>query len=167
MDEALVIYDSPHVPRGRRVVVALLFGALPPIVGAWWRWVRQRGGGPAAVHIMVGAGVALVMIVAALRSRTVYRVELTARELRVHRDPGVIERWPLREVSVRSEPAVGGWSRSPSERLVITAADGASAHYALPDDADTPGVARDIDRVKGGAPLAALLEESATPDPDL
>lgn len=157
-DESIVLYETPHIPRARRVAVALLFGALPPIVGAWWRWVRQRGEGPTPAHLVLGAAVAGLMIAAALRSRTVFRVELTATTLSVHRDPGVVERFPLDEITARAEPTVGGWSRSPSERLVLATARGETVRYTLPDDAHSPGIVDDITRAQRGTPLAQLLE---------
>lgn len=158
MDDSLVLYETPQVSRGRRVVVALLFGALPPVVGAWWRWVRQRGDGPSAIQLALGVAVAAVMIAAAMRSRTAFRVEVTAQTLRVHRDPGVVETFDLGEITVRAEPTVGGWSRTPSERLTVTQRDGRAASFGLPDDAHTPGIVDDIVRVQGGTPLAALLD---------
>lgn len=157
--DAAVIYDSPHVPPARRVVVALLFGALPPAMGAWWRWVRHRGEGPSALHLALGAAVALAMIAAALRSRTAYRVELTRDTLRVHRDPGVVERFDLRAITVRAEPVVGGWSRTPAERLAVTDREGRATVFSLPDDAHTPGIVDDIVKVQGGTDLAALFDE--------
>lgn len=161
MDDSLVLYETPQVSRGRRIAVALIFGALPPAVGAWWRWVRQRGDGPTAVHLALGAAVAAVMIAAAMRSRTVFRVEVTAHTLRVHRDPGVVETFDLGEVTVRAEPTVGGWSRTPAERLAVTSRGGHTVTFVLPDDAHTPGIVDDIARVQGGTPLAALLDDPA------
>ncbi|MFO0626095.1 MAG: hypothetical protein U0325_10800 [Polyangiales bacterium] len=157
--DAAVLYDSPHVPPRRRVAVALLFGALPPAVGAWWRWVRHRGEGPSTLHLALGLAVAVAMIAAALRSRTAYRVEITPDSLRVHRDPGVVEAFALGEVTVRAEPVVGGWSRTPAERLAITTRDGHTSRFALPDDAHTPGIVDDIVRVQGGMDLASLFDE--------
>ncbi|MEZ4392491.1 MAG: hypothetical protein R3A48_15490 [Polyangiales bacterium] len=162
MDDALVLYEAPQVSRGRRVAVALLFGALPPALGAWWRWVRQRGEGPSAIQVALGVAVAAAMIAAAMRSRTAFRVEVTAQTLRVHRDPGVVESFDLGEITVRAEPTVGGWSRTPSERLTVTRRDGRAESFSLPDDAHTPGIVDDIVRVQGGTPLAALLD---APDP--
>lgn len=157
--DAAVIYESPHVPPHRRVAVGLLFGAIPPAVGAWWRWVRHRGEGPSTLHLTVGLAVAAAMIAAALRSRTTYRVELTTDSLRVHRDPGVVETFSLADVTVRAEPVVGGWSRTPAERLVVTDRAGRTTRFALPDDAHTPGIVDDIVKVQGGTALATLFDE--------
>lgn len=157
--DAAVIYESPHVPPHRRVAVALLFGAIPPAVGAWWRWVRHRGEGPSTLHLALGLAVALAMIVAALRSRAAYRVELTPEALRVHRDPGVVETFALAGVTVRAEPVVGGWSRTPAERLAVTDREGRTTRFTLPDDAHTPGIVDDIVKVQGGTDLATLFDE--------
>jgi hypothetical protein len=157
--DAAVIYEAPHVPPHRRVAVALLFGAIPPAVGAWWRWVRHRGEGPSTLHLALGLAVALAMIIAALRSRTAYRVELTPDTLRVHRDPGVVETFALGDITAWAEPVVGGWSRTPAERLTVTDRDGRTTRFALPDDAHTPGIVEDIVKVQGGTDLARLFDE--------
>jgi hypothetical protein len=158
MDDAAVLYETDFVPRARRVAIALAFGALPPLAGTWWRWVRHGAAVPTALHLGVGVAVALAMIVAAVRSRTVFRVEVTREALRVHRDPGVVETFALAEVTPRAEPTVGGWSRNPAETLCLVARDGSVRIWRLPDDAHTPGIVEDIVRVQGGASLAELTE---------
>lgn len=148
------VYESTHVSRARRVALSLAFGALPPLAGAWWRWARDGGASFALPELALGGAIALGMVVAALRSRAVYRVELTPDALLVHRDPGVIDRFPLADVTASSEPTPGGWSRDPAETLVITARDGAQTRYRLPDDAHTPGIVDDIANAQRGTPFA-------------
>lgn len=163
MDDSAVIYESPHVSLARRVALSLVFGAVPPALGAWWRWVAHRGLAPSPLHIALGVFVSVAMLWAALRSCTVYRVVLTERALHVHRDPGVVETFELSQVTARSVPAEGGWSRSPAERLEVRTSDGLSRSFTLPDDAHTPGIVDDIARVQAGAPLASLFDPPEAP----
>lgn len=161
----LTVYASTHVSRARRIALSLAFGALPPLAGAWWRWARDGRGSLAWPEAILGAALAAGMIVAALRSRAVYRVTLSADTLRIARDPGVTDIYPLRGVSAASEPTTGGWSRDPSETLVITTPDGATTRYRLPDDAHTPGIVDDIAQAqRDGTPLAPDTSAGDTPE---
>lgn len=159
------LYESAHVSRARRVALSLAFGALPPLAGAWWRWARDGSASFAPPEALLGGAIALGMVVAALRSRAVYRVELSADTLRIHRDPGVVDRYPLAEVTASSEPTPGGWSRDPSEALVITGRDGARTRYRLPDDAHTPGIVDDIANAQRGTPFAETSSAGKDPVP--
>ncbi len=144
-----VVYESPQVTVAHRCAVALGTGVATTASMAFLRW-GCHGAGPAALdHASVGAG-ALVfagLVVAAFRSRTAWRVRLdrSLGELRVDRDPGVCDAYPLRDLtSVDTEAVAGGWSRDPAEVLVLRLSDGRVHRVRLPDDALTTGIADDI-----------------------
>ncbi len=153
-----VLYEGAHSTVGRRFGVSLgTAGTLVAVVG----FVRWGLGGERALRDLVSPGVwalagaiAVVMCIAALRSRVVWRVTLEGGgHLRMDRDPGAVERFALAEITrAESAPAKGGWSRDPSEKLILHHRDGQATRWELPDDADTPGVARDINT---GVALAA------------
>ena len=163
-----VIYESTHVGVGHRLAVAVGSGVVVFAAMAFLRW----GCGAAAVDrrgllggALVGGALAVGLVVAALRSRVVWRVTLdrAAGELRIERDPAVVERWPLADVAgVRTLPVAGGWSRDPSERLAVQVrGEPGERVFALPDDALTEGIARDI-----RAALSALeAREDVAEDP--
>lgn len=140
-----VLYESGHVSRARRVTLALLCGALLPAAACWWRWVRHGRAGASLPEVLLGLALAVLMVATALRSRTVYRVEHDGAELRIHRDPGTIDRYDLAGLRATSEPTPGGWSRDPSETLVLGLPGGRTVRYRLPDDADTLGIVADIE----------------------
>ena len=143
-----VLFEADHVGVGQRVAVALGTGLALVGLSAFVRW----GLGGVAISAglsrtlwAVGALVSAAMIVAALRARTVYRVEVANTHLVLWRDPGVAERFPLTALrAVASEAHPGGWSRDPSERLVLTLTDGTARRFTLHDEADTPGIVRDL-----------------------
>lgn len=148
--EATVVYESTHVGVAHRVAVALGSGLVVFAAMSFLRWgcsgvgVDRRG---LVSGLVVGGLVALGLVVAALRSRVAWRVTLdpASAELRIDRDPGVTERWPLRELAdARALPVAGGWSRDPAERLSLVFRDGSERVFGLPDDALTEGIARDI-----------------------
>ena len=83
----------------------------------------------------------------------VYRVEVANTALVLWRDPGVAERFALRALrAAASEPHPGGWSRDPSERLVLSLSDGTTRRFTLHDEADTPGIVRDLRALLPPAP---------------
>ncbi|MBP6835311.1 MAG: hypothetical protein KA978_31290 [Deltaproteobacteria bacterium] len=145
-----VVYESSHVTVGHRVLVALGSGLAVFGTMSFLRW----GFGAVGVDrrallssILLGGAVALGLVIAALRSRVVWRVTLdrAASELRIERDPDAVDRWRLSEIAeVRALPVAGGWSRDPSERLSLRLRDGQERVYSLPDDALTEGIANDI-----------------------
>ncbi len=144
-----VLYDSPRTSLAWKVVVALATGVSLAWFMSFVRWFAREAplGAVTRPMALLGAGVSVVMLVSALRSRVARRVEVSAdgRALLVYRDPGVVERLALGEVTTaRSEPHAGGWSRDPAGDLVVVLRDGATRRYGLPDDADTPGIARDL-----------------------
>lgn len=152
-----VIYETAHITLGHRLVVAVGVGAMAFATMAFLR----GGGGVWAIARWYAAVAALVtgaLVVAAFRSRTVWRVTLdaAARELRLDRDPDAQERWTFEELTDAGvEPVVGGWSRDPADRLVLRARDGRRVVYALPDDALTTGIAKDIRKaLSPGSPEA-------------
>lgn len=159
-----VVYESTHVSVGHRLLVALgsglaVFGAM-----SFLRW----GCGAAGVDrrgllsgIVVGGLVGLGMVIAALRSRVVWRVTLdrAAAELRIDRDPDAVERFPLADITeVRALPVAGGWSRDPAERLALRLRDGRERVFSLPDDALTEGIANDV---RGALSPVELSEDVA------
>ncbi len=144
----VVLFEGSHVGLGQRVGVALGTGLSLVALSQFVRWglggAPSVGAGPWGLWLL-GALVSAAMIAAALRSRTVYRVEVSAAEVVLWRDPGVAERFPRERVrAVASAPVQGGWSRDPSEDLVLTLDDGTSRRLSLHDEADTPGIARDL-----------------------
>ena len=145
-----VVYESSHVSVSHRLLVALgsglaVFGAM-----SFLRW----GCGVASVDrrgllsgMLIGGTLALGLVIAALRSRMVWRVTLdrATDELRIDRDPDVVERWKLNDLAdARAVPVAGGWSRDPAERLALRLRDGREQVFSLPDDALTEGIAGDI-----------------------
>lgn len=150
-----VLYEGPHASVAHRVLVSVGAGALLWAMAVFLRW--GLGGAEHPVEgtsraALVSAVVSAAMVVAALRSRAAWRVEIDhpSRSVRVHRDPDVVETFALADLDdVRHEPAVGGWSRDPSERLVLVAKGGATRAFSLPDDAHTPGIVDDIRRARG------------------
>lgn len=144
-----VIYDSPRTSLAWKVVVSFATGLACAWVMSFLRWFAREGalGAMTAPMMALGAVVSLAMLTAALRSRVVRRVEVTAdrRDLLLYRDPGEIERVAFVDVTaIRSERPAGGWSRDPAEDLVLSLHAGAERRYALPDDADTPGIVSDL-----------------------
>lgn len=149
-----VIYDSPRTSLAWKVVVSLATGFACAWVMSFLRWFAREGalGAMTPPMIALGALVSLAMLTAALRSRVVRRVEVTAdrRELLLYRDPGVVERVAFADVTaIGSERPAGGWSRDPAEDLVLSLRAGAERRYALPDDADTPGIVSDLRSLAG------------------
>jgi hypothetical protein len=153
-----VVYESSHVTVGHRVLVALGSGLAVFGTMSFLRW----GFGAVGVDrrallssILLGGAVALGLVIAALRSRVVWRVTLdrAASELRIERDPDAVDRWRLSEIAeVRALPVAGGWSRDPSERLVLSLSDGTTRRFTLHDEADTPGIVRDLRALLPPAP---------------
>jgi hypothetical protein len=144
-----VLYDSPRTRLGWKAVVSLATGFVLAWFMSFLRWFSREGalGAITAPMAALGAAVSLVMLAVALTSRVARRVEVTADRawLLVHRDPGVTERIALVDlVDARGERHSGGWSRDPAEDLLLTERDGVTRRYVLPDDADTPGIVRDL-----------------------
>lgn len=145
-----VVFESSHVSVGHRGLVALgsglaVFGAMSFL--RWGCGAAQVVGRGLLSGVAVGGVVALGLVIAALRSREVWRVTIDrgASELRIDRDPDATERWSLVDiVDARPSPVAGGWSRDPAERLLLRMRDGGERVFALPDDALTEGIARDI-----------------------
>ncbi len=147
------VYDSERTGLVRRALVSLGTGLAFWAMTAFASWgLRAPGGGLGAwLPRGVGFAVAVGLLVAAVSSRVVRRVALDhgLSAVRLYRDPGAVEVLPLGAIAaLGSEPAVGGWSRDPSERLVVTLRDGTVRRYTLPDDADTPGIATDLDAAR-------------------
>lgn len=144
-----ILYDSPRTHLVWKGVVSLLTGLALAWFMSFLRWFAREGdlGAMTPPMISLGAVVSLVMLVSALSSKIVRRVEVTEDRdrLLLHRDPGVTDVIALSDlVGVCSEAHVGGWSRDPAEDLVLTRRDGAALRYAFPDDADTPGIVSDL-----------------------
>ncbi len=144
-----VIYDSPRTSLAWKVVVSLATGFACAWVMSFLRWFAREGALGAMTLPMVSLGVvvSIAMLAAAVSARVVRRVEVTADRtgLLLYRDPGVVERVALADVTaIKSEPNAGGWSRDPAEDLVLTLRAGGESRYALPDDADTPGIVSDL-----------------------
>jgi hypothetical protein len=144
-----ILYDSPCTSLPHKVVIALVTG----IVLAWFisfsRWFAHTGALHAITPSMalLGALVSISMIAEALRSRIARRVEFSPDKTAIHitRDPGTIDKILLFEVQkVQTESPSGGWSRDPSDVLVIVCFNGEIRRYTFPDDADSPGIAADI-----------------------
>lgn len=157
MSEPEVLFEGPHASVAHRLAVAVGTGAV--LVGAvvFVRWGFNLAGPLVPPRVLaIAALVAVAMSVAALRSRVVWKVSVDheARALLLHRDPGAVERVALADIAaVSSEAPMGGWSANPAERLVVTPRDGAAKRYQLLDEADTPGIVRDLRRCldDGGA----------------
>ena len=153
-----IVYESPRTGLGWKAVVALATGAAFDGMIAFARWglhphatyhpaVRQAG------HAL-GALVTMVVLGMALASRVVRRVSYDprARTLRLDRDPGATDVLPFHTLDrLASVAPVGGWSRDPSERLVVTLRDGTVRGYTLPDDADTPAIVAELETALGAA----------------
>jgi hypothetical protein len=145
-----IVYEGSHVTVGHRLAVALGSGLTVFAATSFLRW----GCGPMGIDrrgllagLILGGVVAVGMAIAALRSRVVWRVALdrSAGELRIDRDPGEAERWPLRDIAgACAQPVAGGWSRDPAERLVLSLRGGDERVFSMPDDALTTGIAADI-----------------------
>lgn len=147
-DEAAVLYESEQTPLAWKLLVAACTGAAAVGAVAFLRWFERADdlGLSSAGSLALGAGVALAMAGAASGSRVVRRVEVRGGALRLARDPGATEVFPLGDIATAaSEPAAGGWSRDPAETLVLTLRGGETRRFTLPDDADTPGVVRDLE----------------------
>lgn len=152
-----VLYDSPRAGIAQKVVVSVATGAALTGFTLLVRWGFYPAAQRAWPFISLGVIVTVVMLVAAALSRTVRRVEVNGACLKLYRDPAAIEEHPRETiVSFASEAAQGGWSRDPSERLVVTFKNGTALRCDLPDDADTPGIVRD---------LTAWLDPATTPAP--
>lgn len=155
----VVLFEGSHVGLLQRVGVALGTGLSLVALSLFVRWglggAPSAGAGPPGLWLL-GALVSAAMIAAALRARTVYRVEVSAAEVVLWRDPGVSERFARERVrAVVSAPVQGGWSRDPSEDLVLTLDHGASRRFSLHDEADTPGIVRDLREILALAPEPA------------
>lgn len=146
-DPSAVVYESEHTSLGWKLVVSVGTGVAVVGAVAFLRWFERCDdlGVDSPGSLTLGVGVALAMAAAALRSRVVRRVELRGDLLLLVRDPGQTERWPLGEIRLaKAEHPVGGWSREPADVLVLSARDHRTCRYTLPDDADTSGIANDI-----------------------
>ncbi len=150
MSEPEVLFEGPHASVAHRLAVAVGTGAVLVGVVVFVRWGFDLMGPLAPPRVIALAAVVTVaMAVAALRSRVVWKVSVDhgSRALLLHRDPGAVERFALADLaSVASEPPLGGWSANPAERLVLTLRDGAAHRYTLLDEADTPGIVKDLRR---------------------
>ncbi|MBL8602961.1 MAG: hypothetical protein JNK72_13635 [Myxococcales bacterium] len=151
--EVLIAVEFVSVPR--RIVVSLGTGAALVGFALYLQWAFRLVTPDRAGLVVgaLGAAVSLAMVAAAFRSQKVYRITLDRGEgrLKVWRDPGVLEQFALAELkAVESVPPVGGWSRDPSERLVLTLSSGARRVFELPDEADTPAIVRDLTRAPTG-----------------
>lgn len=157
-----VIYESGHTALGHRLGVALgagfaVFASLSFFRGGWDAWATAR------LYLVPALLTSVVLVVAALRSRTVWRVTLDreAKVLRIERDPDVTERWPFTELaSAEAVPVSGGWSRDPADRLRLRMRDGRELTLALPDDALTTGIASDIRGALAGEPQVGQEQAS-------
>lgn len=144
-----ILYDSARPTLSLKVVVAVATGVM--LVGfmsfARWFSAGTELGVVTPPMVVLGAAVSVAMLGAALRSRVVRCVAVDGlrRSLRLYRDPGTSEVIALADVAaVSSEVPAGGWSRDPAEDLVLAMRDGSTRRYGLPDDADTPGIVRDL-----------------------
>jgi len=154
-----VLFDGSHVGLAQRVVVALGTGLSLVALSLFVRWGL---GGTASLDTVprglwaMGGSITAGMLVAALRARTVYRVEVSSDELIVWRDPGVAEHFALASVrAADSAPAEGGWSRDPSDDLVLTLDGAPPRRFTMHDEADTTGVARDLTALLAPSPASA------------
>lgn len=148
-----VLYECEETSLAWKLVVSAATGAAVVGFMSFLRWFARRSelGDVSAPMALLGAAVAAVMAVAALRSEVVRRVELPAGEgaLVLRRDPGVTERLRLADVAgFAAEMPRGGWSRDPSPLLVVTTRDGAARRFALPDDCDTVVMAHELEEVR-------------------
>ena len=140
-----VLYDSPRAGVAQKVAVSVATGAALSGFTLLVRWGFYPAAQRAWPFVSLGVLVTVVILVAAAFSRTVRRVEVSGACLKLYRDPAAIEEHPREALaSVATEAARGGWSRDPSERLVLTFKNGTTRRYDLPDDADTPGIVRDL-----------------------
>lgn len=142
-----VLYDSPRTPLAWKLIVSVGTGFALVAFMSFLRWSLRESDAlkPPVSAVVLALAVSLVMAASALRSRVTRRVEMRGDELLLYQDPGRVERVVLRRISaVRCEPASGGWSRDPAEILVLSRDDGTTSRHELPDDADTPGIVRDI-----------------------
>ncbi len=160
-----VIYESAHTTLVHRLAVALgagvvVFATFAFLRGGWGVWAVARW------YVAVASLVTVALAVAALRSRAVWRVTLDhqARALGVDRDPDVSERWLFADIaSAEAVPVAGGWSRDPSDRLVLRLRDGRSLTLALPDDALTEGIVSDIRAALSGRSIEARQDVAEDP----
>ena len=162
-DEAAILYESEQTPLAWKLLVAACTGAAAVCAVAFLRWFERADdlGFSTVGSLALGAGVALAMAGAAVGSRVVRRVEVRGGALRLARDPGAMEAFPLGDVAAAtSEPAAGGWSREPAETLVLTLRGGETRRFTLPDDADTPGVVRDLEEHLAAARGRAEIKEA-------
>ena len=145
-----VLYESQYVSVSHRLLVALGSGLAVFSTMSFLRWgcgiasIDRRG---LLSGMLIGGSLTLGLVIAALRSRVIWRVTLdrAADELRIDRDPDVVERWKLTDlVDARAVPVAGGWSRDPAERLALRLRDGCERVFSLPDDALTEGIVGDI-----------------------
>lgn len=153
-----VLYESPHPTIATKLLVALGTGVGLGALTAFTLWAPHAERTLASVRgpsVISGALGFVVIVVAIFAGRTVRRVvvDRASRALVLHRDPHATERYPLKSLrALSSEPTVGGWSRDPAERLVLSLDDGRVLKWDLPDDADTPGIVKDLEvlRAEGG-----------------
>lgn len=147
-----VLFEGPHAGVFHRVIVALGTGISLVGVVAFVRWGFGMAGPLVSARVIVLATVVAVsMAIAALRSRVVWKVcvDREKGELLLFRDPGVVDRVGLDTVvGVSSQARLGGWSADPSERLVLSLREGISRRYELLDEADTPGIVRDLNELR-------------------
>lgn len=142
-----VLYDSPRTPLVWKLIVSVGTGFALVAFMSFLRWSLREPDAlrPPISAVALALAVSLVMAASAWRSRITRRVEVRDDDLLLYRDPGRVERVTLRRIAaVRCEPASGGWSRDPADILVLSRDDGTTSRYELPDDADTPGIVRDV-----------------------
>lgn len=152
-----VLYDSERTSLAWKALVSAAAGAAVVAFMSFMRWFARDApiGAVSPRMAALGVAVAAAMVAAAVRSRVVRRVEFSpdGERLVLHRDPGALESFPVGDlVGARSDAPSGGWSRDPSDVLVLALRDGSERRYALPDDADTPGIVRDITARLGATP---------------
>jgi hypothetical protein len=161
-----VVFESPRVSIPRKVLASLGAGLAMAALGAFARWGFHPGhtGRSAVPMALLGAVVSLGMLLSAVLGRTVRRVAVEGGTLRLYRDPDAVETIPLGAVrGFGSEPVIGGWSRNPSERLVVELNLGPRRVFSLPDEADTAGIVRDLEALRGAA---QTIQEATNATPE-
>jgi hypothetical protein len=146
----ITLYESEQPPLVWKLIVAACTGGIVVVAIAFLRWFEQieKSGLTTRGSVALGMGVTLVMTVLIGTSRTVRRVTVHGGVLHLQRDPSTVESFPFDTiVATTSEPTVGGWSRDPAETLVLHLRDGRVLRYNLPDDADTPGIVHDLNKL--------------------
>ncbi len=142
-----ILYENTRPGVLRRVLVSAGTGTAFWAMTVFFHW----GLHPSTIEgrwapRIIGGVVSTAMLLWAVRSRVVFCVAMDprGRTVRFHWDRGVIV-VPFADIrSVTAESPGGGWSTQPADRLAVTLRDGNTQWYDLPDDADTPGIARDI-----------------------